>query len=88
MNKKEQIGDFIKEFVTNELLERWSEKYSEEFPDVFRVEISLCPVKVLKISDRYETKEELVPDDHFERVAGYTNLFVMNFEDEKKKETE
>lgn len=88
MNKKEQIIEFINEFVTNELLEKWSEKYSEEFPDVFRVEISLCPLKVLKISDRYETKEELVTDEHFERVSGYNNLCVMNFEDENKKETD
>lgn len=82
MNKKEKMALLITDFVTNGLLEKWSEKYMEEFPDVFKVEISLVPTKVVKISDRYETKEQLEIDDHFERVAGYTDLYVMNLEDE------
>lgn len=83
MNKKEKIAFLITDGVINSLLEKWSEKYGEEFPDVFRVEISLQPMKVVKISDRYETKEHLMIDDHFERVAGYNDLYVMNIEDDK-----
>lgn len=81
MNKEENIALLINDFVSNTLLEKWSEKFGKEFPDVFRVEISLQPMKVVKIFDRYETKEHLMTDDHFERVAGYTDLYVMNIED-------
>ena len=83
MNKKEKIALLINDFLINTLLEKWSGQYGEEFPDAFRVEISLVPEKVVKISDRYETKEQLFTDEHFERVAGYNDLYVMNLEDDK-----
>lgn len=79
MNKKEQIGLLINKFVKNTLLEKWSENNGEEFPDVFRVEISLCPMKVVKISDRYEVTEQLDIDNHFKKVDDYTYL---NIEDD------
>ena len=83
MKKKEKMSCLITDFIENSVLEKWSEKYAEEFPDVFKVEISLCPMKVVKISDRYETKEQLDFDNNFERVAAYTDLYVMNIEDDK-----
>lgn len=82
MNKKEKMAFLITDYITNTLLEKWSEKYGEEFPEVFCVEISLVPKKVVKISDRYETKEHIMDDEHFKRVSGYSDLYVMNLEDE------
>lgn len=82
MNKKEQIALLINDYVKKGLLEKWSEKYGEEYPDVFNVAIYLCPMKVVKTSDRYGTKEELEFDEHFEKIASDTKLYVMNLEDE------
>lgn len=35
------------------------------------------------MNDNHKTKEGLIWDDHFENVAGYADLYVMNIEDDK-----
>jgi len=73
----------LMEAVERNFEEAWKEKYGENYPALFDVRIAFVPEKVVKISDRYETKEHLMIDDHFERVAGYSDLYVMNLEDDK-----